>query len=211
MDNSTKIQKLFGIESSTLKNAGLSFEEFLCLVVSYIGLDIDATKECLALKGYGCIRNDKGLTLILSDRQKKSVETIIENRVDKKFIGSGRTMEQLKALADRMRNIYPEGYKYVDGRRYAWRDSTTVIAKRLESWFKKYPNTHTDEQIVEATKHYVESFNGNYSMMKVLVYFIMKNENRNGDTMETSLLKSEIENGGADTGEIDFDWTGELR
>jgi hypothetical protein len=211
MDDSIKIQTLFGIESSTLKNAGLSFEEFLCLVVSYIGLDIDATKECLALKGYGCIRNDKGLTLILSDRQKKNVETIIENRVDKKFIGSGRTMEQLKALADRMRNIYPEGYKYVDGRRYAWRDSTTVIAKRLESWFKKYPNTHTDEQIVEATKHYVESFNGNYSMMKVLVYFIMKNENRNGDTMETSLLKSEIENGGADTGEIDFDWTGELR
>ena len=211
MDNSDKIQKLFGIESSTLKNAGLSFEEFLCLVISYIGLDIDATKECLALKGYGCIRNDKGLTLILSDRQKKSVETIIENRVDKKLVGSGRTMEQLKALADRMRNIYPEGYKYVDGRRYAWRDSTTVIAKRLESWFKKYPNTHTDEQIVEATRHYVESFNGNYSMMKVLVYFIMKNENRNGDTMETSLLKSEIENGEADTGEIDFDWTGELR
>lgn len=211
MDNSTKIQKLFGIESSTLKNAGLSFEEFLCLVISYIELDIDATKECLALKGYGCIRNDKGLTLILSDRQKKNVETIIENRVDKKFIGSGRTMEQLKALANRMRNIYPEGYKYVDGRKYAWRDSTAVVAKRLESWFKKYPNTHTDEQIVEATKHYVESFNGNYSMMKVLVYFIMKNENRNGDTMETSLLKSEIENGGADTGEIDFDWTGEFR
>lgn len=211
MDNSTKIQKLFGIESSTLKNAGLSFEEFLCLVISYIELDIDTTKECLALKGYGCVRNDKGLTLILSDRQKKDIETIIENRVDKKFIGSGRTMEQLKALADRMRNIYPEGYKYVDGRKYAWRDSTAVVAKRLESWFKKYPNTHTDEQIVEATKHYVESFNGNYSMMKVLVYFIMKNENRNGDTMETSLLKSEIENGGADTGEIDFDWTGEFR
>lgn len=211
MNNSIKIQKLFGIESSTLKNAGLSFEEFLCLVISYIELDIDTTKECLALKGYGCVRNDKGLTLILSDRQKKDIETIIENRVDKKFIGSGRTMEQLKALADRMRNIYPEGYKYVDGRKYAWRDSTAVVAKRLESWFKKYPNTHTDEQIVEATKHYVESFNGNYSMMKVLVYFIMKNENRNGDTMETSLLKSEIENGGADTGEIDFDWTGEFR
>lgn len=211
MDNISKIQNLFGIESSALKSVGLSFEEFMVLVISYMGIDIDATKESLILKGHSGIRKDNSITLILSDQEKARIDNIIENRVERKIAGSGRTAEQLRNLADKMRNIFPEGYKYVDGRKYAWRDSTAVVAKRLESWFKKYPNTHTDEQIVEATKHYVESFNGNYSMMKVLVYFIMKNENRNGDTMETSLLKSEIENGGADTGEIDFDWTGELR
>lgn len=211
MDNSTKIQNLFGIESSALKSVGLSFEEFMVLVISYMGIDIDATKESLILKGHSGIRKDNSITLILSDQEKARIDNIIENRVERKIAGSGRTAEQLRNLADKMRNIFPEGYKYVDARKYAWRDSTAVIVKRLESWFKKYPNTHTDEQIIEATRHYVESFNGNYTLMKVLVYFIMKVEDRNGDRMETSLLKSEIENGGADTGQLDIDWTGEFR
>ena len=35
---------------------------------------------------------------------------------------------------------------------------------------------YTDEQVIEATKAYVASFNGNYTYMQLLKYFIWKNK-----------------------------------
>jgi hypothetical protein len=84
--------------------------------------------------------------------------------------------------------------------------------RRLKKWYEKYPNNYTDDEIVEATERYVTSFNGNYAMMKILLYFIMKNENINGETIERSTLNETIElvrDGG--TAITDTDWTGELR
>ena len=35
---------------------------------------------------------------------------------------------------------------------------------------------YSDEQIIQATKAYVDSFNGNYTYMQLLKYFIWKNK-----------------------------------
>lgn len=79
-------------------------------------------------------------------------------------------------LADKLRELFPAGNK--PGYAYAWKDSTSCIADRLKKFFMKYDKEgkYTDEQIIEATKAYVASFNGNYAYMQLLKYFIWKNK-----------------------------------
>ena len=76
-------------------------------------------------------------------------------------------------LANKLREIFPAGKK--PGYAYTWRDSPSCIADRLKKFFLKY-GEYTDEQIIQATKAYVDSFNGNYQYMQLLKYFIWKNK-----------------------------------
>lgn len=76
-------------------------------------------------------------------------------------------------LAEKLREIFPAGKK--PGYAYTWRDSVSCIADRLKKFFMKY-GEYTDEQVIEATKNYVASFNGNYTYMQLLKYFIWKNK-----------------------------------
>jgi hypothetical protein len=81
--------------------------------------------------------------------------------------------DRYTVLADKLREIFPAGKK--PGYAYTWRDSTSCIADRLKKFFLKY-GEHTDEQVIQATKEYVASFNGNYQYMQLLKYFIWKNK-----------------------------------
>ena len=76
-------------------------------------------------------------------------------------------------LANRLREIFPAGKK--PGYAYTWRDSPSCIADRLKKFFLKY-GRYSDEDIIRATKAYVDSFNGNYQYMQLLKYFIWKNK-----------------------------------
>lgn len=100
------------------------------------------------------------------------------------------TEEELSELANKLRALYPTGRK--EGTAYMWRDSTKTIAKKLLTLKAKYNTTFTDEQAIEATKRYVETFNGNYAYMQLLKYFILKKDLIKGE--ETSQLLSYIEN-----------------
>ena len=100
------------------------------------------------------------------------------------------TEEELCELADKLRALYPSGRK--EGTAYMWRDSTKTIAKKLLTLKAKYNAVFTDEQAIEATKKYVETFNGNYAYMQLLKYFILKKDLIKGE--ETSQLLSYIEN-----------------
>ena len=100
-------------------------------------------------------------------------------------------------LADKLRELYPKGKK--EGTQYLWRDSTTIIAKRLMALSKRTNYKFTDEEVIEATRKYVESFNGNYHYMKLLKYFISKVDNKVGEdghiiAEETSELLNYISN-----------------
>ena len=54
----------------------------------------------------------------------------------------------------------------------------------MQKFFKLYGNKYTDEQILKATQDYVSSFNGNYSYMRVLKYFILKDERKSDEKSE---------------------------
>lgn len=81
--------------------------------------------------------------------------------------------DRFTALANKLRAIFPAGKK--SGYAYTWRDSESCIADRLKKFFLKYGN-YSDDEIVNATKRYVDSFNGNYTYMQLLKYFIWKNK-----------------------------------
>lgn len=98
--------------------------------------------------------------------------------------------ERYIALADKLRELFPTGRK--EGTNYMWRDSTMIIAKKLKTLAHKFNVTFTDDEAIEATKKYINSFNGDYRYMQLLKYFILKRDLNKQE--ETSQLLSFIEN-----------------
>ena len=73
-----------------------------------------------------------------------------------------------------------------------WRDSKIIIAKRLRALVKNTGITLNEEEVLDATRRYVTSFNGDYTLMRVLKYFISKKDKITGE--ESSELLSFMEN-----------------
>ena len=97
-----------------------------------------------------------------------------------------------------LKEIFPKGKK--DGTNLYWSDGVALIEKRLKVLFKKYETRYPDEEILDAAKRYVESFNGDYRFMKVLKYFLFKDEKgAAGKVEESSELINYIENKGEET------------
>lgn len=107
---------------------------------------------------------------------------------------SERGDENILILAGKLKEIFPAGRK--DGTSNYWAEGKALIARRLKAFFKKYGNDYTDEQIINAAKKYVESFNGNYQFMRTLKYFIFKDRDVAGEREYTSDLLNFIENAG---------------
>lgn len=106
---------------------------------------------------------------------------------------------RLDNLAVKLMDIFPKGKK--EGTSVYFKGNKKDNKLRLQKFFKLYGNTYTDEQIIEAAKRYVESFNGNYSYMRALKYFIWKDEKKtDGEgkvyVEEVSDLATYIENEG---------------
>ena len=128
--------------------------------------------------------------------------------IDSVIIDSDKQQEpkdRLNLLAVRLKEIFPKGKK--DGTNYYWADGVALIVRRLQLFFKKYGNTYTDEQIIQATEKYVQGFNGNYQYMRLLKYFILKEKvGAAGEVEGDSELISYIENAGQEEN-LRNDWT----
>ena len=114
---------------------------------------------------------------------------------------SGKRFDE---LAVEMQELFPKGRK--EGTNLMWRDSKNIISKRLKALTKKYNVTFTNEQALNATKRYIDSFNGDYRFMQVLKYFISKKNVNTGE--ENSQLLSYIENEGDEI--LDNNWNTDL-
>ena len=113
------------------------------------------------------VRNPFPDYVTLTDTGEHIVESLMASSVNV------ASEERCTQLAEKLREIFPAGKK--PGYAYTWRDSISCIADRLKKFFMKY-GEYTDEQVIEATKAYVASFNGNYTYMQLLKYFIWKNK-----------------------------------
>ena len=188
------------IDSDIVQREGLTIEEFIVLLYYLFngkGVLNEVLCNILWDKNY-LIKTEDGY--ILNNNQLHTIES---------WISMSSIPEQkhqtLLKLAEKMRDLYPAGKK--PGTDYYWKDSTKVIAQRLSVFIKKYGNEYTDEQILDATRRYVESFNGNYKFMHLLKYFISK---KNVETQEdSSELLSYLENASQDN-ESSTDWTTNL-
>ena len=179
------------IDQTILDKNNLTLEEFLVLFLSAREVDIGVISQSLVAKGLA----DKDLfssgKLVISDKVKDLVSTIpIES--DKNVIDKD---SEFTELATELREIYPAGRK--DGTTYMWRGTTAEVAKKLKTLVVKYGYTINREDVLKATKEYVNSFNGNYRYMQLLKYFILKSvKDADGNVDIKSELMSIIENSG---------------
>ena len=99
---------------------------------------------------------------------------------------------------------------YIQGKKAGTQDyfkgSSAEIVQRLKRFFAEY-GEFTDEQIIEATKKYIASFNGDYKFAQLLKYFISKKV----DGERGSRLLSYIENANQKESQQTIDWENELR
>lgn len=178
------------IDDEICSKHGTTKEAILVLGAIHYGTD-DIYKE-LVEKGY--ITRANGSMLELDKKYTLSHKglTLFSDVVLESDKPTQSTQDRIAALADKLREIYPEGK--MPGTSYYYRGNTADIKKKLISFFKRYGNNYSDEQIISATQKYISSFNGNYLYMRLLKYFIWKDETRDGETIQTSQLAEWIEN-----------------
>lgn len=105
--------------------------------------------------------------------------------------------EEAIEVALAMMEIYPNGRKESSASvPQSWRGNKYDITNRIIKFWNAYGH-HSKDEMVDATKRYVDSFNGDYTYMKLLKYFIWKCDGlgssiANGDS--TSLLADFLEN-----------------
>lgn len=181
----------------------IGVDGLLYLTALYLGCNIneDTFKK---LNNKGLIIKDINRVLPTKDSNE-----IVENAYGDMEISNKLIDERFNHLAESLRELFPLGRK--DGTQLQWRDSSSIISKRLKAFIKKFDikeNTYTDEQYIEATRRYVNSFNGNYQYMQVLKYFIMKNKIEDGMSVINSQLLSYLEN--TEDSSYSNDWNCEL-
>ena len=144
-----------------------------------------------------CYELDKKYTI--TNRGINLLSDIVLNS-DKCITESSNSISE---LASKLREIYPSGK--MPGTTYYYKGNLQDIEKKLKSFKKRYGN-YTDEDIIKATENYIKSFNGNYTYLKLLKYFIWKDEKRDGETVATSVLADWIENEGQEEESMN-NWT----
>lgn len=188
------------INDEILNNHGLSLSEFACILY-YLDENTDILNKELCEKVW-----EKGFLIKVVDGFKidNNKFSEIETMVAKATVVQSKG-DRLLNLANALREIFPGGKK--PGTNYYWRDNPNIIAQRLSIFLKKYGDTYTDEQIINAAKRYVESFNGNYQFMQLLKYFISKQNKQTGEP--NSELASYLANEGQEG--LRNDWDLELK
>lgn len=188
-------------DTKVLKKHNLSLEEFYLLLF-----------HCTSSKNYLEVCNklvEKGILqksvfneyeFVSYDSIKSLVESILLNSDSR--VQSNK--DELVDIAIAMREIYPQGKK--PGTTYMWRDSVSMIVKKLQSLMVQFDYSFTKEQAVKATQSYINSFNGDYTYMQLLKYFILKKNIKTGELQ--SDFMSYIEN--EDT-EVNNNWTVNLK
>ena len=188
------------INKDVLGKNNLSMDEFLVLLLTYNKANIQEVKQSLVEKGladFSVMDNE----LVISNVTKDLITSVTIDS-DKAVISKDK---EFRELAEKLKELFPKGKKA--GTTYMWRDSTAVIARKLKTLVVKYEYEFTEEQALKATKSYVESFNGDYTYMQLLKYFILK-------TLPDGEIKSDfmsyIENEGQED-ELSDNWLTEMR
>lgn len=127
--------------------------------------------------------------------------------------------EELLELAKQMRELYPQGKmkdRYGRMTPYYYRCNNSEVVKKLKKFFTIFGNV-PDEEILDATKRYVASFQGNYTGMRLIKYFILKDdvkpsEDGTGHVEQISDLATFLENkeSEGEEGVNNDDWTTKL-
>ena len=180
------------IDSNILEQHNITLEEFLVLYLGAKNADIKSISQEIIRKGLATrdLFSDNRY-IVVSNKVKDLIASIIVNS-DKNIVDKD---EEYTRLANKLRELYPAGRK--EGTTYMWRGTVSEVARKLKTLVVKYGYTINYDEVIKATKEYVNSFNGNYRYMQLLKYFILKSvRDADGNVEVKSELMSHIENSG---------------
>lgn len=192
----------YTIDTAILEKYGLDLTSFLFLWFKARKGAVLPTIELLSQGNWGYKSLYDSTNLILGSAEIEKVDNLLLES-EQAVVNKDEFFED---VADALQALYPTGKK--PGTTYMWRSTKAEIVKKLKLLVVKYHYTFTKEQAVEATKAYINSFNGNYKLMRVLKYFILKTtKDDDGNANISSGLMEYIEN--KDTNN-DNEWTSTL-
>lgn len=164
----------------------LSINEFFLLHLIMQGQDCKSMIETLIKRGILQEQNGK---CVIPDITKGVVNDILVEcgNIDNR---------NLDALAVKMQKCFPVGKP--QGSIAYYRSNKREIIFQLQKFFFQYGN-YSDEDIITATRMFVDSFNGNYKYLPVITNFILKStktldEFGNPVIKESSQLATQLEN-----------------
>lgn len=190
----------YTIDTTVLQKNNITLEEFLWLFLNRKDVNVNQLTNSLVNKGIADKSILDSAKLVLSDKSTTLISSVLIDS-DKSVENKDKEFEE---LGKKMQELYPKGRK--SGTTYYWRGSLIEITKKLKTLVVKYKIDLDKDKILEATKSYVQSFNGDYTKMRLLKYFILKTEkDADGNIKVTSDLMTLIENSGQEN--IDNDWT----
>lgn len=195
----------FTIDEEICKKMGMTLPEVLAVILVKTGVDIGELFKELQQKQIVVTQTTLlGKVIMVTQRWDDIVSNIL--------LSSDTAVpseDRIEKLASTLMQIFPQGKK--EGTNTYWRGNIKDTKLKLKKFFKLYGTKYSDEQIITATRKYVESFNGNYSYMRVLKYFIWKDVRKqdsegNFYIEEVSDLATLIENAGHEE-VLKDDWT----
>lgn len=202
---------IISINDALIKQHELTLAEFLVLLPMYLKIDIN-TVDKKALATRGLLREKYRFNFETNKPESNGFALMdIGSEIMRDILlDSDKTVipiDNLLGLAKQMQELFPKGKK--EGTNYYWRGNTPEIIRKLQIFFKRYGDV-SHEQILEATKNYVESFqDSNSPYMQLLKYFIWKDKI---DGSQESSLLTYIENYSKDEVKpMNNDWTTNLK
>jgi hypothetical protein len=181
----------FDIPEEILAQYNITYDELLFLMLSLRGVLIEDITESLLEKHIGRPSKRDPKHLAVRHKEEILVDNILSNYKD--YLRMERKKVEINPdyieLAAKMQELYPKGKR--PGCSTQWRGNKIIIAKKLTTLVRDYYASFTEEQAIDAVKRYVDSFNGDYSYMECLEYFILREK----PTFKTNFL-SYLENKG---------------
>lgn len=194
------------INSELLPEYDLTAAEATFLLFTAQDIPMPTPVKSLIDKGFIDVRYCEGQPCgyFITQKGTNTLESLLLK--SDKVVGDSKIVLRVDKLVPKLQECFPTGKK--PGTPFYWRGNKTDIKKKLLSFIKKYGNDYTDDEIIEATKSYVEGFNGQYKFMRLLQYFIWKEEVKDGTKVTISELANHLEN--AESEESKEDWTTKL-
>lgn len=154
------------INTDVLKKYNLTLGEFLVLLMSHYGQSYTKSYDSLVTKGLANKNLFEEFALVLSDNSKALIAKILIESDDRAI----KSNIDFEALAMTLQNLYPQGTKA--GKTYLWRGTVDEIAQKLRVLVVKYDFAFTEQEAIDATKEYVNTFTPPYQMMHTLKNFL---------------------------------------
>lgn len=177
------------INTEVLKRLHLTMGDFLVMLIGYYDVNYKEILDKLIRDGTLEKNVYNPYDMVLSNNTRNLVAGVLLESAER----ANSLGIDFDALAEKLQDVYPDGVK--PGTTYYWRGDTKMVAQKLRALIVKHSFFFTEEEALQATKEYVDSFRGrDTKQMSTLMSFILKTRRYTDGNEVDSMFMTIIEN-----------------